>query len=344
MNRKVILSVTLVLAGIAGIAAPNASATYSRARTQIERVKALAEEINDLLYRRRGARQEDRTKDDPRMYRATQELIDAAKTTAYELASFGEQLAASATGDLERPLKEPARLAKYLVYVLERELPEACVEFSRLLNIEVNRRESDYDSRLDVAGLTVVVRGRAQHGNFLDFVKTCDETVRLLRENLRYAQSMRDDAIKPGAALNQSKQYLEAKLTEHSQELRRAYDVVRDCEARHLDAASRCRDAVAAHDAARQASPSSSYLANHVNAYQRWLAAENVQKDAARASFDAYVQLERVLVDGKSRLVDLARSMKDVERYGEQANPEKIARRWNDLDLWTKLFEYEMNR
>jgi len=341
MKRALILSVTLL---VSGVIAPNASATYSRARTQIERVKALSEEINDLLYRRRGARPEDRTKDEPRMYRAAQELMDASKTTAYELAGFGDQLASGATGDLESRLKEPSRLTKNLIYLLERELPEACVEFSRLLNIEVNRRESDYDTKLDSAGTTVVVRGRAQHNNFLEFVKTCDETVRLLRDNLRYAQSMRDDAIKPGTALNQSKQYLEAKLTEHAQELRRAYDVVRDCEARHLDAANRCRDAVAAHDAARQASPSSSYLANHVNAYQRWLAAENVQKDAARASYDAYVALERVIVDGKSRLVDLARAMKDVERYGEQANPEKIAKRWNDLDMWTKLFEYELNR
>ncbi len=341
MNRAVILSVTLVLAGIT---APNASATYSKARSQIDRVKALTEEINDLLGRRRNAKQEERTKDEPRMYRATQELREAALSTAYELAGFGEQLASGATGDLESRLKEPSRLTKDLIYLLERELPAACDELAKLINIEVNRRESDYESRLDTAGTTVVVRGRARHANFLELVKTCDETVRLLRDNLRAAQSMRDDAIKPGTALNQGKQYLEAKLAENSQELRRAYDVVRECEARHLDAASRCRDAVAAHDAARQASPSSSYLANHVAAYQRWLAAENVQKDAARASYDAYVALERVIVDGKSRLVDLARAMKDVERYGEQANPEKIAKRWNDLDMWTKLFEYELAR
>jgi hypothetical protein len=175
-------------------------------------------------------------------------------------------------------------------------------------------------------------------------VRKSEEVLRLLQDNLKSAQAGRDDAARGGAELNKSKQQLEAELARNSQDLRRAYETVRDLDARHADAANRCREAVAAHDAARFAAPSSSYLSNAQAAYQRWIAAENVQKEAARALFEGYQQLERVIADGKGRIVDLARVMRDVERYGGESSPEKVIRRYNDLKLWFDLFGYEMNR
>ena len=340
MIRKAVLA----LAFVAACAAPRpADASYLRARDQMEKVKRFLDEISEHQGRRRNDKQEDRLRNEPRYYRSVYELYDACKTAVGELNGYGESLS-NAYGDLESRLKEPNKLARELQYQLERVLMPRCDTLRNLINSDPSRRDSDFESRLENAASEVVVFGRAQHGAWLELVKKSEEVLRLLQDNLRSAQAGRDDAARGGAELNKSKQQLEAELARNSQDLRRAYETVRDLDARHADAASRCRDAVAAHDAARFAAPSSSYLSNVQAAYQRWIAAENVQKEAARALFEGYQQLERVVADGKGRIVDLARVMRDVERYGGESSPEKVIRRYNDLKLWFDLFGYEMNR
>ncbi len=342
MNRVA----TLALASlVVCVAVDRADATYLRARAQMERVKTLVEEVNDHQARRRNDKQEDRLRNEPRYYRSLYELYDACKVTVSELSGFGESVAPGASGENEARLKEPNKLAGQLAYLLERELMPKVEELRVLVNSDPSRRDSSFESKVEEVATTIIVAGRARVRNFEELTKKCEETQRWLQDSLKAAQALRDDVVKPGVEMNRSKQQLEANVTQNLNELRRAYETVRDLEARHADAASRCRDAVAAHDAARSASPgTSSYLSNAQSAYQRWIAAENVQKEAARNLYDAYLQVERIVADGKNRLVELARVMRDVERYGDQANPEKVVRRYNDFSLWTKLFDYEMNR
>jgi hypothetical protein len=320
-----------------------AGASYQRAKAQMERVKTFVEEISEHQGRRRNDRQEDRLRNEPRYYRSVVELYDACKTATSELAGFGESLS-SAYGDNESRLKEPSKLARELQYQLERDLMPRCEVLRNLLNSDASRRESDFESKLEDAATRIIVFGRGRVNDFVELTKKSEEVLRLLQDSLKTAQAGRDESARGGNELNKSKQQLEAELARNSQDLRRAYETVRDLDARHADAANRCREAVAAHDAARFAAPSSSYLSNAQAAYQRWIAAENVQKEAARALFDAYAQLERVVADGKGRIVDLARVMRDVERYGGESSPEKVIRRYNDLKLWFDLFGYEMNR
>jgi myosin heavy subunit len=342
MHRVATFAAALV---VACVVAERADATYLRARSQMERVKTLVEEVSEHQGRRRNDKQEDRLRNEARYYRSLYELYDACKTTVSELSGFAESVGPGASGENEARLREPNKLAGQLAYQLERELMPKVEELRALLNSDPSRRDGSFESKIDEVATTVVVAGRARVRSFEELSRKCDETQRWLQESLKAATALRDDVVRPGAELNKSKQQLERDVTQNLNELRRAYETVRDLESRHADASSRCRDAVAAHDAARMASPgSSSYLSNAKSAYERWVAAESVQKEAARNLYEGYLSLERIVAEGKTRLVELARAMRDVERYGGQADPEKVVRRYNDFTLWSRLFDYEMNR
>jgi hypothetical protein len=343
MNRAIPLAFALAFVG-ASVEAPAAHAAWLRARAQAEKVNSLVEEISEHQGKRRNDKQEDRLRNEPRYYRSVFELYDACKVEVAELSGFGESISADAYGELETALKEPNKLGRELQYQLEKVLMPKTEELRQLINSDPSRRDSDFESKLETAATFVITFGRRRFEDFVALTKKSEEVLRLLRDNLKEAQAKRDDAARPGTDLFKSKRELETAITQNQQDMRRAYETIRDLDSRHTDAANRCRDAVAAHDAARTAAPGSSYTQNVTQAFQRWAAAENVQKEAARALFDAYQQMERIVADGKARLVDLAKVMRDVERYGDQYNAEKMARRYNDLERWSRLFDYELNR
>jgi hypothetical protein len=320
------------------LGAGSASAQISRAPGYIEDVRRAAE----YLY----AQSRQRPLNEESVRRHVRDLRAASKAASDALTGFAEPLAAAAGYPYEEKLREPAKLAKGLAFELGPNdvLIQRCDEVIRLLDLAPDRRESSFEQSIENLGNSLNIFVQRKVTEVTALKTKSDELRRWLLENLQATQTMSQDAVKPGAYLDSTRQGLEDRMRDVGTQLHRLVDQVVECQKRELDAGRRYRDARVEHDTARMAPPSSSYTGNATAAYRKWLTAQAAHKESASQLFNAYNLLDIKLDECKRQMEEVARVWRDVEKFQETANPETIGKRLTDFSNWHQIFEREMNR
>ena len=84
-------------------------------------------------------------------------------------------------------------------------------------------------------------------------------------------------------------------------------------EADEADKSKKSREAIAAHDVARVQPNTPANAEAAFNAYQRYLATKQEHRDAARKTYNAYVEMEKALGEGKGARGSRAPDERDQE-------------------------------
>lgn len=314
---------------VVGLWSPAASAQVSKAKSQMEKVKELAD-VLDTLKRR--------DPDEPAIYRTVLALYDASKAASDTIGKLFEPIASVASGEYESRLKEPRKIAKYLADRLGKgELMESCEAVRKHINTPGKDRDKDFDFKLQTLTTTVFVSAKASVKEWEGLTKLSDETLRWLRESLQAAQVLREKSDKPLAALNAAKRQIVKKLLEQDEELRRLNNETRICAARAMEVYKKCSEAAEVTRAAAQGDPATA-------AYNRWAEAEKEHKEVFKQSREAFAKYVKGLVECNARMDELWRLMEDIEKFSREANPETINKRLTDFERWTKLLDDELKR
>ncbi len=304
------------------------TAQYIRARTHLEKLRSLANEV-----------QPDR--DESRIESTCKEIIDTATAMSSAMADIGETLM-RASGPYESERSEIHRMAQTL-----RRLTDEVSNDARNLIAHFSRKSSyskveDYKS--DLTYKCQDVRMEIANGIGRDWAgieNAISKTRGWMREQLNAALTLRDNAAKPLAGLQQIEEQLLARMAASNQIVQTAFHRWWESQTKLAEANTRENAASQAYAAARSSDADQSRLASLYDTLKRALADKQAAAAAVHTASDA---LQRATNDSHRAISDMVRPMEDIRNFVDSANADTINKRWTDFDQWTKLLERDLGR